>query len=130
MRMKRLKYILGLMLVLISSDVVAQISLGGDKVDYLKPKKYIIASTKINGVPQYDNSAIRLISGLTPGKEITVPGDDIANAINALWEQDLFSYVEIVADKIVGDEIFISINLKGRPKLSKYNLLTLILIKK
>ncbi len=120
MRMKRLKYILGLMLVLISSDVVAQISLGGDKVDYLKPKKYIIASTKINGVPQYDNSAIRLISGLTPGKEITVPGDDIANAINALWEQDLFSYVEIVADKIVGDEIFISINLKGRPKLSKY----------
>lgn len=108
------------MLVLISSEVVAQISIGGDKIDYLKPKKYIIASTKINGVPQYDNSAIRLISGLTPGKEITVPGDDIANAINALWEQDLFSYVEIVADKIVGDEIFISINLKGRPKLSKY----------
>ncbi len=118
--MRNLKYILGLMLILISSEVVAQISIGGDKIDYLKPKKYIIAPTKINGVPQYDNSAIRLISGLTPGKEITVPGDDISNAINALWEQDLFSYVEIVADKIVGDEIFISINLKGRPKLSKY----------
>jgi outer membrane protein insertion porin family len=120
MKMKKLKYILGLMLALISTEVTAQISLGGDNINYLKPKKYIIAATKINGVPQYDNNAIRLISGLTPGKEITVPGDDIASAINALWEQGLFSEIEIVADKIVGDEIFLAINLKGRPKLSKY----------
>jgi outer membrane protein insertion porin family len=118
--MNKLKYILGLMLLLISTEVEAQISLGGDNINYLKPKKYIIAATKINGVPQYDNNAIRLISGLTPGKEITVPGDDIASAINALWDQGLFSEIEIVADKIVGDEIFLAINLKGRPKLSKY----------
>jgi len=118
--MKKLKYILGLILILVSTDVVAQVSLGGDNINYLKPKKYIIAATKINGVPQYDNNAIRLISGLTPGKEITVPGDDIASAINALWDQGLFSEVEIVGDKIVGDEIFLAINLKGRPKLSKY----------
>jgi hypothetical protein len=63
--MKKLKYILGLMLALISTEVTAQISLGGDNINYLKPKKYIIAATKINGVPQYDNNAIRLISGLT-----------------------------------------------------------------
>lgn len=118
--MKNIKYILGLILILVSTEVVAQVSLGGDNVNYLKPKKYIIAATKINGVPQYDNNAIRLISGLTPGKEITVPGDDIASAINALWDQGLFSEIEIVADKIVGDEIFLAINLKGRPKLSKY----------
>ena len=106
--------------MLFTTQVMAQTTIGGSSIDYLKPKKYIIASTKINGVPQYDNNAIRLISGLTPGKEITVPGDDISSAINALWEQGLFSDVEIVADKVVGDEIFLSINLKGRPKLSKY----------
>ncbi len=118
--MIKIKIILGLFLMLFTTQVMAQTTIGGSSIDYLKPKKYIIASTKINGVPQYDNNAIRLISGLTPGKEITVPGDDISSAINALWEQGLFSDVEIVADKVVGDEIFLSINLKGRPKLSKY----------
>lgn len=118
--MIKIKIILGLFLMLFTAQVMAQTTIGGSSIDYLKPKKYIIASTKINGVPQYDNNAIRLISGLTPGKEITVPGDDISSAINALWEQGLFSDVEIVADKVVGDEIFLAINLKGRPKLSKY----------
>ncbi|HIP37304.1 MAG TPA: outer membrane protein assembly factor BamA [Crocinitomix sp.] len=118
--MKKIKYILGFLFVLCATQSIGQTTIGGNNIDYLRPKKYIIAATKINGVPQYDNNAIRLISGLTPGKEITVPGDDISNAINALWDQGLFSDVEIVADKVVGDEIFLSINLKGRPKLSKY----------
>lgn len=106
--------------MIIVHPTVAQTTIGGNNIDYLRPEKYIIAATKINGVPQYDNNAIRLISGLTPGKEITVPGDDISNAIKALWDQGLFSDVEIVADKIIGNEIFLSINLQGRPKLSKY----------
>ena len=52
-------------------------TLGGD-TDYLNPKKYTIASTVITGVDYYQHDAIRLISGLLPGKEITIPGDDIS----------------------------------------------------
>jgi outer membrane protein insertion porin family len=118
--MNKLKYTIALIFLILSSHVNAQTTIGGVNIDYLRPNTYIIAATKINGVPQYDNNAIRLISGLTPGKEITVPGDDISKAIQALWDQGLFSDIEIVADKVVGDEIFLSINLTGRPKLSKY----------
>ena len=96
-------------------------TIGGDN-SFMNPKKYTIAATRIDGVPYYDHDAIRLISGLTPGKEITIPGQDITNAISKLWEQDLFSNVEIGVDgdpKPNGD-IFLYIKLEGRAKLSKF----------
>ncbi|WP_051568524.1 BamA/OMP85 family outer membrane protein [Crocinitomix catalasitica] len=94
--------------------------LGGEK-SFLSPQKYTIASCSVTGVDYLDVNAIRLISGLTIGKEITVPGQDISTAINSLWEQELFSDVQIFALKTVGDEIFLQIDLKGRPKLNGFN---------
>ena len=94
-------------------------TIGGDD-DYLNPKKYTIASTVITGVDYYQHDAIRLISGLLPGKEITIPGDDISNAIKKLWEQELFSNVEIYYEPIPGGEVRIEIALVGRPKLSYF----------
>ncbi|MCG8575244.1 MAG: BamA/TamA family outer membrane protein [Flavobacteriales bacterium] len=97
-------------------------TIGGDN-SFMNPKKYTIAATRIDGVPYYDHDAIRLISGLTPGKTITIPGQDITNAITKLWDQDLFSDVEIGIDgepKPNGD-IFLYIKLEGRPKLSKFS---------
>ena len=102
---------------------MAQKTIGGQaSFDYLSPKTYTIAATKISGVPQYDHDAIRVISGLTSGKEIKIPGDDISKAIKNLWGQDLFSNVEILADKVIGDEIFLNIILTGRAKLSKFKI--------
>ena len=75
-------------------------------VDYMKPEKHTIARTTVEGVPNMNHEAIVLISGLTEGKEITVPGDDISQAIKKLWEQDLFSDVAIECqniDQLTGD---------------------------
>jgi outer membrane protein insertion porin family len=118
----KIKFILfSFILLIIGGNVNAQTSIGGTTdFDFLSPKKYTIAANKIVGVPQYDHDAIRVITGLTPGKEITIPGDDVTKAIKALWDQDLFSDIEIGADKIIGDEIFLYVKLAGRPKLSQY----------
>ena len=126
--MKIKLFLLSFILLIIGGQVNAQgtTNIGGSSsFDYLSPKKYTIASTKILGVPQYDHDAIRVISGLTPGKEITVPGDDITKAIKSLWAQELFSNVEVSADKIIGDEIFLNIKLTGRPKLNYYKIVGL-----
>lgn len=93
--------------------------IGGDD-SFLTPKKYTIAATRVEGVDYLDGDAIRLVSGLTVGKEVTIPGQDISKAIQTLWEQDLFSDVQIGYDKIIGDDIFLVITLKGRPKLNRY----------
>lgn len=70
-------------LILVPKQGWSQITIGGEDnntFDYLSPKTYTIAATKILGVPQYDHDAIRVISGLTPGKEIQVPGEDVSTA--------------------------------------------------
>jgi len=115
--------IFSIVLLLVSGNSMAQKTIGGSSsFDFLSPKTYTIAITKISGVPQYDHDAIRVIAGLTPGKEIKIPGDDVSKAIKNLWGQDLFSNVEIVADKVIGDEIFLNIILTGRSKLSKFKI--------
>jgi outer membrane protein insertion porin family len=112
--------ILGSVAALAQGDSSRVQILGGEN-SFMSPQKYTIAACEISGVDYLDVNAIRLISGLTIGKEITVPGQDIATAINALWEQELFSDVQIYAGRIIGDDIFIEIELKGRPKLTGFN---------
>ena len=58
------------------------------------------------------------ISGLAAGQVITIPGDDITGALKRYWRHGLFSDVKIIADKIVGNKIYLSIELKRRPRIS------------
>lgn len=113
-----------LFVMLISISTVhgqGELKVIGGNDSFLTPKKYTIAATRIEGVPNLDGDAIRLVSGLTVGKTITIPGQDISNAIKKLWEQDLFSDVQVYADKIEANgDVFLTIKLEGRPKLKGY----------
>lgn len=102
--------------------VVFQFTGFSQVVDFLNPQKHTIARTDVIGVDHLNHDAIVLISGLNPGKEITVPGDDITQAIKKLWEQDLFSDVEVGYNKIdnITGDIFLYIKLQDLPKLTKY----------
>jgi outer membrane protein insertion porin family len=94
--------------------------IGGDD-SYLNPTKHKIAGVRVEGVPYYDESAIILISGLTVGKEIYIPGEEISNAIKKLWEQELFSNVQVLMDgapKPNGD-VYLIIRLEGLATLSQ-----------
>ncbi|MEX1000807.1 MAG: POTRA domain-containing protein [Crocinitomicaceae bacterium] len=115
--MKLIKFFFLSLSILLMHQALAQ------KPTYLSPSKHTIARTVVQGVDHLNHDAIVLISGLTPGKEITVPGDDISQAIKKLWEQDLFSEVEVGYSKIdpVTDEIFLYIKLQDLPKLTQYS---------
>ncbi|MBK9190059.1 MAG: hypothetical protein IPM77_00405 [Crocinitomicaceae bacterium] len=92
--MMKIKYVFGLIFLLGSLISSAQIIGGGAIISgdnsYLNPQKYTIAGVRVDGVPYYDESAIVLISGLTVGKEIMIPGEDISNAIKKLWSRNIF----------------------------------------
>ncbi|HRG84447.1 MAG TPA: POTRA domain-containing protein, partial [Chitinophagales bacterium] len=91
-------------------------------VDYGNPKKYTIAATEIRGVksPNIDLSSLIVRTGLTPGLPLTVPGEDFSLAIKSLWKMRLFSSVNIVVDKILGDQIWIGIEVEELPKISAF----------
>ena len=82
------------------------------------PKQYEIADIQVEGVKNYEDYVLIGISGLAVGQTITVPGDDITSAVKRYWRHGLFSSVQITAEKIVGNKIYLKISLSQRPRIT------------
>ena len=82
------------------------------------PKEYEIADIKVTGVKNYEDYVLVGISGLAVGQTISVPGDDITDAIKKYWRHGLFSDVKISAEKIDGKKIYLLIELRQRPRIT------------
>jgi len=67
-----------------------------------------------------DKNVLVMLSGLSVGEEMAIPSENISKAIEKLWKQGLFEDISIVATKIEGNQIYLEIRLKERPRLSKY----------
>ena len=89
--------------------------------DFMKPQEYEIGPIQIDGADNFDPQALKAISGLRQGDRILIPGEKISKAIQNLWAEDLFADVQIYAEKIVGDIIYLKIQLQTRPKLSYFS---------
>ncbi len=85
------------------------------------PKEYTIGGIKVTGTKRYDEQLLVSISGLNVGDKITLPGgDNISKAITALWNQRLFSNIQIYFSKLEGEKLYLEIVVFERPALSKY----------
>ncbi len=103
------------LLTITGQNTIPEISYSGT------PRKYIIAEIQVTGDLNNDPQILANLSGLKIGQEITVPGDEITNAIKKYWEYGLFSDVKISASKIEGRQIYLEIYLQERPRLSNLN---------
>ena len=102
---------------LLSFNIMAQIN---DTIDYSFPRTFEIGGIIVNGADNLNNSTLIAISGLSIGDRIKIPGDEISKAVTKLWGQGLFEDIEIAIDKVIENSIFLSINLKEYPILSKF----------
>jgi outer membrane protein insertion porin family len=107
----------------LSLSLYAQISLKSNLsgIDYANPKEYEIGGIQVVGIKYLDPNVIVHLTGLQVGDTILVPGEEITDAIEKLWEQGLFADVKIIADKIINQRIFLTIELEERPRLSKFS---------
>lgn len=112
------------LLVVVSAD--AQISIGSNDslsiIDYAAPKEYEIGGITVSGADHLDQRVLSLISGLSVGDKVQVPGEKFSTAIENLWKQNLFEDVTITASKIQGNTIFLNIQVLERPRLIKFSL--------
>ena len=88
---------------------------------WTEPQEYEIAAVEISGNYKSDPNALKSVSGLRVGDKVTIPGNDIQQAMLNLWKLRLFDDVQIIQDKIVGDHIFLTIYLEERARLSQYS---------
>lgn len=102
----------------------SQIVSGSDAtnpIDWSKPKEYTIAAIEVESSPYTDKNIVRLLSGLTIGDNIQIPGDKISEAIKNLWKQGLFEDVKIYLVKVIGKDAFLKITVVEKPRLSKFS---------
>lgn len=85
------------------------------------PRDLVIGGFNVSGMDGYEDYMLTGISGLTIGQHITVPGNEITEAVKRYWNHGLFSDVQISADSIVGNKIYLHIALKPRPRVSQIN---------
>ncbi len=103
-----------------ASVLNAQVGLGDFEPDYRNPREFTIGGISVNGARNFDTQAITLFSGLYVGQQITIPGDKISQAIKNLWKQKLFDNIEIQITEVRGEEIFLTIELEERARLSRF----------
>ena len=115
-----------LFLLLISQNAAAQTEPEKDSIaslpviEYLTINpKYTIADIRVSGADNYESFAIIGYSGLEIGNSISVPGEEITNAIKRFVRQGLFSDIKIWADKIEDEQVWLHIALKERPRVSE-----------
>ena len=107
-------------LLILLSVVLFKPLIGQFEMQYTQPEEYEIGGLRVMGVPNFDHTAIRMISGLRQGQRISIPGDEITRAIKNLWDEEMFSDVQIKIEKITGDIVYLAIVLTPRPKLSRF----------
>ncbi|MCB0737072.1 MAG: outer membrane protein assembly factor BamA [Bacteroidetes bacterium] len=92
------------------------------EVDYAKPKKYTISAIEVESDRVVNKRIVASLSGLTVGDEVLVPGDELSKVITKLWEQKLFSDVEVKVEETGADQIKVIIRVMLRPRLSSYSI--------
>lgn len=81
--------------------------------------KYILADVDVTGKLSFNKQTVVTFAGLEKGQEITVPGEQISNAIKKLGKLGLFSDIDFYVTKIQGDSIYLELNIIELPKLNE-----------
>ncbi|MGB5235998.1 MAG: POTRA domain-containing protein [Flavobacteriaceae bacterium] len=89
---------------------------------YENGRRYILGGLTVTGVQSYNEQTVKTFTGLREGQPIVVPGDQISSVIKKLWDLELFSSIDFYIINIEGDSIFLELNIKERPTLSKVTL--------
>ena len=114
MLQKNIRIILALILFGSFYNLQAQ-----DRVPYDQGTKYILANVDVTGKINFNSQTVVTFAGLEKGQNITVPGEEISAAIKKLAKLGLFKDIDFYTSKVVGDSIYLELNINELPKLGE-----------
>jgi outer membrane protein insertion porin family len=80
---------------------------------------YKILGLSVEGAVFADPAAIIANTGLRVGEQITLPGDQAAQAVRKLWSLKIFDDVRIGIDRKAADGVFLVISVKEYPRFER-----------
>ncbi|SOD15000.1 outer membrane protein assembly factor BamA [Pedobacter xixiisoli] len=102
------------------TQATPSLKVNGLNLDYFTPREYIIGGTTLTGAKYLDKDVIVVLSKLTTGESIMLPGEGTANAIKNLWAQGLFDDIKLNVSRINGDTVYFDIEVVELPRLSGF----------
>jgi outer membrane protein insertion porin family len=99
--------------LLISNAVLAQ------QNEFNTGVKYTIEDITVTGDTNFSSQTVITYSGLRKGEQVTIPGEQISNALKKLWKSNLFSSIDIYLVKTEGNLAYLEINLNDLPELNE-----------
>jgi len=122
-----MKKILGLLLLLFTLAHAGKIAAQTNTdtlppiMDYGKAKDFEIGGVRVTGANFSDPTAIISVAGFRVGDRIRIPGGEIPRAVKSLYKLSLFTDVQILKEKTIGDVIFLEISVTERPRLTTHS---------
>ena len=89
-------------------------------LNYANPTEYYIGGIEVTGLNVLDKNAMISLTGLKIGDKIKIPGDQISSAVRKLWKHGLVGDVQVLVERIEGQNVFLTIKLSERPRLTEY----------
>lgn len=114
------KIIAGILIQFISAWLFAQTD-QFPNMDYQQPTDFEIGGVKVTGAEHTDTKTILSMAGLRQGDRIRIPGATVSRALKTLIKQGLFTDVQILKDKTIGDVVFLEIKVEERPRLGSHS---------
>jgi outer membrane protein insertion porin family len=84
------------------------------------PKQYEIGAISVVGAKYLDQNLLISISGISVGDRIVLPGDGFSKVIHNLWNQHLFSDVQILYAPMGDNKIHVYLDVTERPRLANF----------
>ena len=85
---------------------------------FVKGKSYVIDTIKVKGLKSFNAQTVISYSGLRKGQEISVPGEEVSEIINKLWNLELFSDINFYVTRAEGKSIDLEIEIEELPTLT------------
>ena len=105
-----------------SATMVAQDKIVHPDISYSgTPRELVLGGMNVSGIDGYEDYMLTGISGLQVGQKVSLPGNEITDAVKRYWRHGLFSFVQISADSIVGNKVYLHIKLEAHPRVSTIN---------
>lgn len=127
--MKHILFLITFTLLLGGQNASAQIRGRGPvnlndphEVSYLNPQNYTIAGIRVTGTQYLDSEVLITVSRLVVGQYLEVPSEATSNVIKTLMSQNLFDDVQLYAEKIEDDNIYLEIRVQERPRLTRIDI--------
>ncbi len=118
MRTNKFSLIIALLFT-ITSVLGQETKLNSTIANFKRGEKYVIGGIVVTGLQKFEESTVRVYSGLRAGQTIKLPGDKLTSAIKKLYESKQFSDIDVYLEKLDGNKAYLRFNVVELPKISK-----------